>query len=57
MNANTTEPTPGQRRIAKAQATRARAAEEKLAAKLRTRGWTVIAPEEMDKVIAAVIRP
>lgn len=37
--------TPGQRRTAKAVATRMRAAEEKKADQLRERGWIVIPPE------------
>jgi hypothetical protein len=57
MSPNTTELTPGQRRIAKAQTKRLRAADEKLAEKLRGRGWTVIAPEDMGAAIQSVIRP
>jgi hypothetical protein len=45
MSASTTELTPGQRRIAKAQAKRLRDADEKLAAKLRIRGWMCTPPE------------
>lgn len=44
---NTTELTPGQQRIAKATAKRMRTAEEKKAAVLRARGWTVIPPQDM----------
>jgi hypothetical protein len=36
--------TAGQARIAKATAARMRASEEKLAEKLRERGWTVVPP-------------
>jgi hypothetical protein len=60
MDTSTTELTPGQRRIAKAQETRKRAADEKLAAKLRARGWAVASPEElaaMDNAIRSALRP
>lgn len=46
LNASTTELTPGQRRIEKAQTKRLRDADEKLAIKLRRRGWTCIPPED-----------
>jgi hypothetical protein len=42
----TSTPTPGALRIAKAQRTRMRAAEEKKAQLLRSRGWTCIPPQE-----------
>jgi hypothetical protein len=45
LNTRTAELTPGQRRIAAAQDKRLREADEKLAVKLRARGWTVIPPE------------
>jgi hypothetical protein len=38
--------TPGQLRTAAATAKRMRKADEKLAARLRARGWTVVPPEQ-----------
>jgi hypothetical protein len=59
MSVNTTELTAGQRRIAKAQATRVRTADEKLAERLRAHGWSVVSPEdlaEFNQAIQAALR-
>jgi hypothetical protein len=51
---STSEMTAGQRRIAAAQATRRRNADEKKAIILRAHGWTVIAPEEFAEFTQAI---